>query len=75
MAALLPHFISSDRNIISRVVLLLFLILMVEFTSHLIFWSRGRALKELLTGLGLDHWLNRISACMIGDIAVWLVLS
>jgi len=75
MAALLPPFISPDRDIIPQAVLLLFLILVIEFTSLLIYARGGRALKELLTGRGLDHWLNRFSACMMGAIAVWLVLS
>lgn len=75
MAALLPPFISPDRNIIPQAVLLLSLIVVIEFTSLLIYARGGRALKELLSRSGLDHWLNRISACMMAAIAVWLVLS
>ena len=35
----------------------------------------GRLLKDMLTRRGLDHWLNRISGCMMAGIAVWLVLA
>ncbi len=75
MAALLPPFISPDRDIIPQVVLLLSLIVVIEFASLLIYASGGRVLKDLLSRRGMDHWLNRISACMMAAIAVWLVFS
>ncbi len=75
MAALLPPFINPGRDIIPQALLLLSLIVVIEFTSLLIYARGGRMLKDMLTRRGLDHWLNRISACMMASIAVWLVLS
>jgi homoserine/homoserine lactone efflux protein len=75
LAALLPPFIDPDREIIPQAAILLSLLMVIEFTSLLIYARGGRVLKDMLTRRGLDHWLNRISACMMTGIAAWLVLS
>jgi homoserine/homoserine lactone efflux protein len=75
LAALLPPFIDADRDIIPQAVILLSLIVVIEFISLLIYARGGRVLKDMLTRRGLDHWLNRISACMMMGIAAWLILS
>lgn len=73
-ASLLPTFVSPDRPIIPQAVILLSIILVIEFLCLLIYASGGRALMELLTRRGLDHWLNHISATMMVGVAIWLVL-
>lgn len=75
LAALLPPFIDPDRDIVPQGAILLSLMVVIEFASLLIYARGGRVLKEMLTKRGLDHWLNRISACMMAGIAVWLILS
>ena len=75
LAALLPPFIDADAAIIPQAAILLSLMITIEFTCLLIYARGGRFLKDQLAKHGLDHWLNRISACMMGGIAVWLVLS
>jgi threonine/homoserine/homoserine lactone efflux protein len=75
MAALLPPFIDPGRAIVPQAAILLSLMMVIEFTSLLIYAGGGRALMELLTKRGLGHWLNRITAGMMVGIAVWLVLS
>lgn len=75
LAALLPPFIDPDRAIVPQAAILLSLMVVIEFTSLLIYAGGGRALQEALTRRGLGHWLNRISACLMVGIAAWLVLS
>jgi len=74
-ASLLPTFINPDQAIVPQAVILLSIIVVIEFICLLIYASGGRALMELLTRRGLDHWLNRIAALMMFGVAIWLVLS
>ena len=73
-ASLLPPFINPDQAILPQAVMLLTVIVIIEFICLLIYASGGRALMELLTRRGLDHWLNHISASMMVGVAVWLIL-
>ena len=73
MMALLPPFIDPVRPLLSQMVLLLSLMVVLEFTSLLIYAQGGRSLSELLIRRGQAHWLNRVAALLMVGVAVWLL--
>lgn len=75
MMALLPPFIDPARPLLPQMTLLLSLMVILEFTSLLIYAQGGRSLSELLIRRGQAHWLNRVAAALMVGVAVWLLLG
>ncbi len=73
--ALLPPFIDSRAPLLPQMLVLLALIVVIEFGCLLIYASGGRSLSELLLRRGQALLLNRVAACLMAGVAVWLVLS
>ena len=73
--ALLPPFIDAKAPLLPQMLLLLALMVVIEFTCLLIYASGGRSLSELLLRRGQAQWLNRVAACLMMGVAVWLLLS
>ena len=73
--ALLPPFIDSKAPLLPQMAVLLTLMIVIEFTCLLIYASGGRSLSELLLRRGQAQWLNRVAACLMVGVAIWLMLS
>ncbi|MES2885587.1 MAG: LysE family translocator [Pseudomonadota bacterium] len=73
--ALLPPFIDPKAALLPQMAVLLSLIVVIEFSCLLIYASGGRSLSELLLRRGQAQWLNRVAACLMVGVAIWLVLS
>lgn len=74
-AALLPPFLNHEKPLLQQIVVLLGAMLTIEFICLLIYAQGGRSLSGYLRYRGLGQWLNRVAACMMILVAVWLVLS
>ncbi len=74
-AALLPPFIDANKPLLLQASILLTAMVVIEFISMLIYATGGRALREYLGKRGLGQWLNRIAACLMVGVAVWLILG
>lgn len=75
MMALLPPFIDAKAPLAPQMALLLSLIVVIEFGCLLIYAQGGRSLSELLLRRGQAAWLNRIAACLMVGVALWLLLG
>lgn len=73
--ALLPPFIDADTPLLPQMAVLLGLMVVIEFACLLIYAIGGRSLSELLLRRGQAQWLNRIAACLMVGVAIWLVLG
>ncbi|MBR9812708.1 LysE family translocator [bacterium] len=73
-AALLPPFVNGDRPLLPQGVTLVSIMVIIEFACMLLYAQGGRMLKVALVQRGLGRWLNRLSACLMAAIAVWLVV-
>ena len=73
--ALLPPFIDRAAPLAPQMAVLLSIMVVVEFTSLLIYAVGGRGLSELLLRRGQAQWLNRVAAALMVGVAVWLVLG
>lgn len=75
MMALLPPFIDPASPLIPQMALLLGLMIVLEFTSLLIYAQGGRSLSDFLLRRGQAQWLNRIAAILMLGVALWLLLE
>lgn len=75
MMALLPPFINPAAPLAPQMAVLLSLMIVIEFTSLLIYAQGGRTLSELLLRRGQAQWLNRIAASLMVGVALWLLLG
>ena len=73
LAALLPPFIAADKPLGPQMAVLLLAMVLIEFGCMLIYASGGRALSRQLASRGLGQWLNRVSACLMAGVAIWLL--
>lgn len=75
MTALLPPFIDAKAPLAPQMTLLLTIMVVIEFSCLLIYAQGGRSLSELLLRRGQAQWLNRVSACLMVGVALWLLLG
>lgn len=73
--ALLPPFIDAKAPLLPQMAVLLALMVVIEFVCLLIYASGGRSLSELLLRRGQAQWLNRVAACLMVGVAIWLLSS
>jgi threonine/homoserine/homoserine lactone efflux protein len=71
--ALLPPFLDPKAPLGPQMAVLLTLIVVIEFGCLLIYAQGGRALSELLLRRGEARLLNRVSACLMVGVALWLL--
>jgi homoserine/homoserine lactone efflux protein len=75
MMALLPPFIDPRAPLAPQMMVLLALMVVIEFSCLLIYAQGGRSLSELLLRRGQAQWLNRVAACLMVGVAIWLLLG
>lgn len=72
--ALLPPFIDAKAPLLPQMVVLLTLMVVIEFACLLIYAGGGRSLSELLLRRGQALLLNRVAACLMAAVAIWLLM-
>lgn len=75
MVALLPPFISPALPLWSQLLALLLVILLIEFSSLLLYANGGKHLARFLVRAGRAAWLNRISGSLMVLVGFWLALG
>ncbi|MFA9373193.1 MAG: LysE family translocator [Poseidonibacter sp.] len=73
--ALLPPFIDKNLDFAPQLSVLVFFILLLEFTCLLIYASGGITLRKLLQNSSNVKLLNKIAGTMMIGIGVWLALG
>lgn len=73
--ALLPPFIDEKLDFAPQLSVLVFFILLLEFTCLLIYASGGMTLRRLLQNSSNVKLLNKIAGSMMIGIGVWLALT
>jgi threonine/homoserine/homoserine lactone efflux protein len=73
--ALLPPFIDSKLAFWPQLLVLVAIILLLEFVSMLLYASGGKALALFLTKTNRLQYLNRIGACLMFGVAVWMLVG
>ncbi|MDD4862728.1 MAG: LysE family translocator [Alishewanella agri] len=73
--ALLPPFIDSKLAFWPQLLVLVAIILLLEFGSMLLYASGGKALALFLTKTNRLQYLNRIGACLMFGVAVWMLVG
>ncbi|PLY09528.1 MAG: threonine transporter RhtB [Arcobacter sp.] len=73
--ALLPPFIDEKLPYMPQLSVLIFLILLLEFSCLIIYASGGSTLRKLLQNSSNVKLLNKIAGSMMIGIGVWLALS
>jgi threonine/homoserine/homoserine lactone efflux protein len=73
--ALLPPFIDNNLELAPQLSVLILLILLLEFTSLLIYASGGKTLRKLLQNSSNVKLINRVAGLMMIAIGVWLALT
>ncbi|UTA48771.1 LysE family translocator [Simiduia sp. 21SJ11W-1] len=75
MVALLPPFLRDDLPLWSQMAGLLAVIVIIEFSSLMLYASGGKHLSRFLARSGGAGWLNRIAGSLMGVVGVWLALG
>lgn len=73
--ALLPPFIDSKLAFWPQLLVLVFIILLLEFFSMLLYASGGKALALFFTKTNRLQYLNRIGASLMFGVALWMLLG
>lgn len=73
--ALLPPFIDSKLAFWPQLLVLVAIILLLEFGSMLLYASGGKALALFLTRTNRLQYLNRIGACLMFGVAIWMLVG
>lgn len=73
--ALLPPFIDKNLAFAPQLAVLIFLILLLEFSCLIIYASGGRTLRRLLQNSSNVKLLNKIAGTMMIAIGLWLSLG
>ncbi|MDP5215042.1 LysE family translocator [Pseudoalteromonas tunicata] len=74
-ASLLPPFINSEHTLAPQLIALVFILLATELICMTLYASGGHGLRKLLASNGHVQLLNRISACLMMAVGVWLAIS
>jgi len=73
--ALLPPFIDKTLPITSQLVVLIFMILVLEFSCLVIYASGGKTLRKLLQNSSNVRLVNKVAGTLMMGIGVWLASS
>ncbi|MGB6328901.1 MAG: LysE family translocator [Halarcobacter sp.] len=73
--ALLPPFIDENLPMPSQLIVLIFMILILEFTCLIIYATGGKTLRKLLQNSSNVRVINKVAGSMMMGIGVWLALS
>lgn len=73
--ALLPPFIDENLAYIPQLAVLIFLILLLEFSCLIIYATGGTTLRKLLQNSSNVKLLNKIAGSMMIGIGIWLALT
>ncbi len=73
--ALLPPFIDENLPMPSQLIVLIFMILILEFTCLIIYATGGKTLRKLLQKSSNVRVINKVAGSMMMGIGVWLALS
>jgi homoserine/homoserine lactone efflux protein len=73
--ALLPPFIDSQLAFWPQLLVLVLIILLLEFSSMLLYASGGKALALFFGKANRVQYLNRIGASLMFSVAVWMLLG
>ena len=73
--ALLPPFIDESLPMTSQLVVLIFLILLLEFSCLLIYATGGKTLRKLLQNSSNVKFINKVAGSMMMGIGVWLATT
>ena len=73
--ALLPPFIDKKLPMTSQLLILLFIILVLEFTCLVIYASGGKTLRKLLQNSSNVRFINKVAGTLMMGIGVWLASS
>ena len=73
--SLLPSFINPDMAITPQLTVLVFIIIISEFTFLMLYATGGKTLRKLLEQSDNVRLINRISGSLMMAVGVWLALS
>lgn len=73
--ALLPPFIDENLPMTSQLVVLIFLILLLEFSCLIIYATGGKTLRKLLQNSSNVKFINKVAGTMMMGIGVWLATT
>lgn len=73
--ALLPPFIDDSLPMGSQLTVLIFMILLLEFTCLIIYASGGKTLRKLLQNSSNVRLINKIAGTLMMGIGVWLAFA
>lgn len=73
--ALLPPFIDDSLPMGSQLTVLIFMILLLEFTCLIIYASGGKTLRKLLQNSSNVRLINKIAGTLMMGIGVWLAFG
>jgi len=73
--ALLPPFIDENLPMPSQLIVLIFMILILEFTCLIIYATGGKTLRKLLQNSSNVRVINKVAGSMMMGIGIWLALS
>ncbi|MGB7401319.1 MAG: LysE family translocator [Arcobacter sp.] len=73
--ALLPPFIDENLAYVPQLAVLIFLILLLEFSCLIIYATGGTTLRKLLQNSSNVKLLNKIAGSMMIGIGIWLALT
>lgn len=73
--ALLPPFIDENLPMTSQLVVLIFLILLLEFSCLIIYATGGKTLRKLLQNSSNVKFINKVAGTMMMGIGIWLASS
>jgi threonine/homoserine/homoserine lactone efflux protein len=72
---LLPSFVIAEQPLLPQLSVMIAIILVLEFTSLLLYASGGKALRHLLLNKHNVRLLNRISGTLMILVGCWLAIS
>lgn len=75
MVSLLPPFINSARPITPQISALVALILLIEFSSLMLYASGGRTLRHFLSRGGNVRLMNKVAGSLMAGVGIWLALG
>jgi len=73
--SLLPPFINSEQSIAPQLIILVVIILFSEFICMSLYATGGKTLARYLTKSNKISHLNKISACLMMMVALWLLFG
>ena len=73
--ALLPPFLDESLPMTSQLIVLIFMILILEFTCLIIYASGGKTLRKLLQNSSNVRLVNKVAGTLMMGIGIWLASS